>query len=76
MNFSKFDIAFLDPPYKMGLLDEILNQLKNGGHLNDDAIICVEADDGTNVLFDGYTLLKEKKYGRVKIFILQFQKEA
>lgn len=73
---EKFDLVFLDPPYKMGLLDEILSNLKDGGHLNNDAIICVEADDKTDILYNGYTLLKEKKYGRVKIFILQFQKEA
>jgi len=72
---EKFDLVFLDPPYKMGLLDEILSKLKEG-HLNDDAIVAVEADDGTNILYDGYTLLKERKYGRVKLFILQLEKEA
>lgn len=73
---EKFDLVFLDPPYKMGLLDDILKILRENAHLNTDAIVCVEADDGTEILYDGYTLLKERKYGRVKLFILQLEKEA
>ncbi len=73
---QKFDLVFLDPPYKMGLIDDILKTLCENNHLANDAIVCVEADDKTEISYDGYTLLKERKYGRVRLFILQLEKEA
>lgn len=65
---KKFDLVFLDPPYLMGKLSEILSLLKL--HLNKGAIIVVEALRGTEFNYDGYELLRQKSYGKVSIFIL------
>ena len=52
----------------MGKLSEILSLLKL--HLNEGAIIVVEALRGTEFNYDGYELLRQKFYGKVSIFIL------
>lgn len=67
MNKEKFDIAFLDPPYRKGLLEEVLPQvfesMKNTGivlceHPVDEKIIenCCK-----------FSLDREYRYGKIKV---------
>lgn len=69
----KFDIIFLDPPYASGILDETLRKINECGILSDDGIVVAEFDDGTVVDIQSYKLLKDKRYGRVRINILEAQ---
>ena len=66
-----FDIIFLDPPYALGLLDEVLNYIEEHKLLNYEGLIVCEFDNGTNVDIKGYKLLKDKRYGRVCVNILE-----
>ena len=66
-----FDIIFLDPPYALGLLDEVLNLIKKYKLLNADGVIVCEFDNGTCVDTKDYRLLKDKRYGRVCVNILE-----
>ena len=66
-----FDIIFLDPPYNMGRLDEILTLINENSVLNKEGIILLEADEGTEVYHPDFVVLKQKKYGRVNVYVLE-----
>lgn len=60
-----FDIIFLDPPYKIGLEQEVLNYLENSKLVGEDTIIIVEAwkdTDFTYLQHRGLELYKKKEY--------------
>ena len=61
---EKFDIVFLDPPYSMGILDEILPKVCE--IMSDDGIIIAERPLGKDLPweFTGYTRSKDYKYGK------------
>jgi len=77
---ERFDIAFLDPPYRAGLLPSLLPQvaalMKDGG-----AVVC-ETDIVTPLpeRVDGkemsLVLEKEKRYGKTQVWIYRCKKEA
>ena len=70
---DEFDIVFLDPPYNMGILDEILEKVYQitapGG------IILAESELGwkPEKEIEGLEMVKQYKYG--KVFVTKFQKE-
>ncbi|NLN54824.1 MAG: 16S rRNA (guanine(966)-N(2))-methyltransferase RsmD [Clostridiales bacterium] len=69
---EKFSLVFLDPPYKAGFIDEVLEKIYETGILAEDAIIvCESGIEGVPVS----PMVKESrsyKYGRVNINILRF----
>ena len=67
----KFDIVFLDPPYKDLIINEILGILLKKELLNDKALIICEMDQLE--YFDNIklSLRKEKKYGNKYVVIYQ-----
>lgn len=71
-NNIKFNIIFLDPPYKDKILSSILELIDNYDLLFDDGIIVLEYDSG-NIEYDKYELIKNKKYGNKYIMILKRQ---
>ena len=64
----KFDIIFLDPPYKMNLINGILNYVYKNDLLSDNGIIVCEFENEI-VCSDYFDLFKEKKYGDKKVNI-------
>ena len=70
-NNIKFDIVFLDPPYKLNLINNSLKYLKEYNLLNDNAlIICEYEKEEFNIDFD---IIKEKKYGSKLIRIYKYK---
>ncbi len=69
------DIAFLDPPYRKGLVIPVLDALKSGNWLADEAMIVIEteADFGGDAhSFKGYgELVFDKIYGETRVTFLQ-----
>lgn len=67
---SKFDIIFLDPPYKMNYISNCIKLINDYDLLNEEGIIICEYEneviDTTN-----YKIIKEKKYGSKNIMILK-----
>ena len=66
---EKFDIIFLDPPYKENQMDKSLRIIEERNLLNKDGIVVCEYEIGnpkTNL-----NLIKEKSYGSKKIKIFQ-----
>lgn len=64
----KFDIIFLDPPYKLNLISDCLKKIVDYNLLNDDGyIICeYETEEFNN---ESLELIKDKKYGSKKVRI-------
>ena len=71
---DKFDIVFLDPPYNMGILDEILPKVCE--ILEEDGIIIAESELGykPNQDIPQLKLVKQYKYG--KVLVSKFKKES
>ncbi len=71
---EKFDIIFLDPPYKKGFVKDAVIEIIDKNLLNEEGIIIIETDDENKTLEQ----LKEldinvydlRKYGRVKLLFL------
>lgn len=69
----KFDIVFLDPPYKLNLINDCLNKIIKYNLLNKDGIIVCEYETET-VENDELELVKHKEYGSKKIKIFRLKK--
>lgn len=65
----KFDIIFLDPPYKLNLINDCLNKIVEYNLLSKNGIVICEYE-GELVDNDTLELIKNKKYGskNVKIY--------
>lgn len=70
---KKFDVIFIDPPYESDLYEKSLNAIKESSALSDNGFIVLEYDSEITPEFDlcGFEIVKDKKYGRVKILILK-----
>ena len=69
---SPFDLAFLDPPYRKGLLAPALEGLAAGGWLNPRALVVAEAaEDETMPSIEGYEKLDDRIYGDTRIAFMR-----
>ena len=66
----KFNIIFLDPPYKLNLINDCLNKINEYNLLNKNGVIVCEYET-ENIQNDTFKLIKEKKYGSKKIKIFE-----
>ncbi len=70
---KKFDIIFLDPPYKIKNLNEILNKIQKFMILkNNGIIICHRHKNEKDIFPFNLKIIEEKKYGISKITFLAF----
>ena len=67
----KFDVIFMDPPYKDKNLDLLLNNIKNENVLNEKGVLVVHRHKNEKDLIPGkLKVIEEKKYGLSKIIFL------
>ena len=66
----KFDIIFLDPPYKLNLINDCLDKIVKYNLLNEDGIIVCEYET-EEIYNSSLKLVKDKKYGSKKIKIFE-----
>jgi 16S rRNA (guanine966-N2)-methyltransferase len=66
-----FSLAFLDPPYGMGLAVRALVSARDGGWLTDDALVVVEEKAGAFQAPDGYEELERRAYDDTEFTILR-----
>ena len=69
-NNIKFDLIFLDPPYKLNLINDCIDLISKYNLLSNNGIIICEFEKEV-IERNEYKLIKEKKYGvkNVKIYI-------
>lgn len=68
---GKYDVIFLDPPYKTGLIDAVLRKIIQFDILSDGGIIICETSCETDILpmSEPYFIGREYKYGKVKLTV-------
>jgi len=70
---GKFDLIFLDPPYKEKNIFEILINLKKKNILNNNGIIILHRHKkSTDSILDNFKIKEEKFYGLSKIIFFNF----
>ena len=70
---NKFDIIFLDPPYKDKNLENLLNKIKDQNVLNKNGIIVLHRHKNkTDHLPANYQIIEQKVYGISKIIFLSY----
>ena len=68
---NKFDIIFLDPPYKEKNLKKILDNIFSEKLLNDNGVIIIHRHKNENNQFsENLKIIEEKKYGISKIIFV------
>ena len=70
-NNIKFDLVFLDPPYKLNVIDSIINYILDNNLLNNKGLIICEFDTEINKEYDKLKVIKEKKYGSKYVVIFK-----
>lgn len=67
MNTVEFDIAFLDPPYKKGILQDALPLVAE--NMRDTGVIIAEnpIDEQISANYGDFVLDREYRYGKIKI---------
>lgn len=72
---DKFDLIFLDPPYKQNLAIDSIKRILDKKLLNEDGIIILETDEEENILKElekiEIKVSDVRKYGRVKLLFLR-----
>jgi 16S rRNA (guanine966-N2)-methyltransferase len=72
---KQFDLVFLDPPFRSGLLEESCRRLNESGCLSEDAIIYVEQAIGEQaVMPENWVCLKQKAAGQVSFKLYQLER--
>jgi 16S rRNA (guanine966-N2)-methyltransferase len=67
-----FDLVFLDPPYRKGLVAAALASARVGDWFAASAIVVAEmAADEVFAVPEGFELLDERAYGETKVFVLR-----
>ena len=68
----KFDLVFLDPPYKKHIINDILDNLMKNDLLNNKALVICEFTEKEEFINEKVKLFKEKKYGEKYVFIYKY----
>jgi 16S rRNA (guanine966-N2)-methyltransferase len=69
---EKIGLAFIDPPYKKGLLVPFLDRFLNAGWMQENGLIAAEVEQDLTVepeRFPGLELLAHKTYGQTRIYL-------
>ena len=68
---APFDVVFIDPPYKKGLVAPCLQALKTGDWLSDRALAVVETAADEALELDSWSCVSERSIGAAKLWFLQ-----
>ena len=72
---KKFDIIFMDPPYASALYEDALNLIKKRNILSASGVVICECDADFNFQCQGYDIIKDKTYGKVRLVVLEEAKQ-
>lgn len=73
----RFDLVFLDPPYRMDDLGPLCDELDGAGLLNPEAVVVWERRTGTeNVLSPAFSLFKQRAYGDTEMLLYRYEGRA
>ena len=58
---SKFDMIFIDPPYVLGIEEEIIKEIENKQLLSEDGIMIIEHDSANNFSYDENKYVSDRR---------------
>ena len=71
---NKFDIIYLDPPYKTDYIVESISLIKNNQILSENGIIIAETDEPEKIKNQleeiNFEIIDQRKYGRANLFFI------
>ena len=71
----RFDVIFMDPPYDMDIIPDVLDLILKQNIMKENGIIIVEKRKGKKILIpESLSVLKEKHYGDTEVLILKRKK--
>ncbi len=75
---ERFDLVFMDPPFRQGLIDSCSLLLEQSSVLSPGAVIYIEAEKELNPLPipDNWTIIKQKNSGQVSSYLCQRSPES
>ncbi len=68
---QRFDLLFLDPPFKMNIINEIIDTLLEKNMINEEGIIVCQAVKGNMVISDKLHIIKHSFFGNNEVVIYQ-----
>ena len=68
---QKFDVIYIDPPYRLGLYEPALDEINKNNILNSNGIIIVEHPEDEKIDFSKFKIIKQKQYADKMITFLQ-----
>lgn len=69
---EKLGLAFIDPPYKKGLLVPFLDRFLSAGWMQESGLIAAEVEQDLAIepeRYDGLELLARKTYGQTRVYL-------
>ena len=71
----KFDIVFIDPPFKEDYTEKSLELLRTNDILSENALVIIEKSFHNSIPeYNGYNIRKIYKYGKIQVIILNCNK--
>ena len=69
----KFDLVFIDPPFKLKVIDELISYLINNNMIADDGYIMAEypMEDVVEKNYEGYRVKLCRRYSSSEVLILE-----
>lgn len=68
---DKYDLIFVDPPYKLDCYSEVVNLILKRNLLSDDGIIVLESENLLNIDESHFKKVRMYKYGLAKAYLLR-----
>ncbi|HKJ05741.1 MAG TPA: 16S rRNA (guanine(966)-N(2))-methyltransferase RsmD [Geopsychrobacteraceae bacterium] len=69
---APFDLIFLDPPYKRGMVPGLISEIDRLNLLSDDGIICAETESGETITGSGnLQCIESRRYGSTTVHLLR-----
>ncbi len=73
---GKFDLIFIDPPYRLEVGVEALKKIAKQELLSEDGVIVFERDKPLGVEIEGLRVTDERKYGKAYLTFLKKARES
>ena len=72
-NSKQFDLIFLDPPFRLKVIDELIEYIIEKNLLADEGYIVAEypKEDVVNTLYDGFKVKLQRRYSSSEVLILE-----
>lgn len=68
---EKYDVIFVDPPYKLDIYESVLNLILKRNLINENSVIYVEMRNGSNQIVPGLECIREQTAGQAKYTLMK-----